>query len=80
MTKSKIDSSKVYQTKANTNKFQHKTVCNSRNLKSCLNKSSTTVIKFCTVIDLTDDLITKEYVTEVPTVIEIFDLTDRIIF
>ena len=51
-------------------------VCNSRTLKSCLNKSSTTVTKFCTVIDLTDDLITKEYVTEVSTVIEIFDLTD----
>ena len=76
MTKSKIDSSKVFLSKANTNKFQHKMVCNSRTLKSCLNKSSTTVIKFCTVIDLTDDLITKEYVTEVSTVIEIFDLTD----
>ena len=76
MTKSKIDSSKVYLSKANTNKFQHKTVCNSRTLKSCLNKSSTTVTKFCTAIDLTDDLITKEYVTEVSTVIEIFDLTD----
>ena len=67
MTKSKIDCSKVYLTKANTNKFQHKTVCNARTLKSCLNKSSTTVTKFCTVIDLTDDLITKEYFTDVST-------------
>jgi hypothetical protein len=31
---------------------------------------------YCTVVDLTDDLIIKEYVTEIFTVIEIIDLTD----
>ena len=76
MTKTKTDSIKVNMTKAKTNKFQHKTVCNAHTLKSCPNKSYTTITKYCTVIDLTDDLITKEYVTEVSTVIEIVDLTD----
>jgi ATP-dependent Clp protease adapter protein ClpS len=76
MTKTKTDSTKVNMTKAKTNKFQHKTVCNADTLKSCLNKTSAIVTKYYTVIDLTDDLNTKEYVTEVSTVIEIIDLTD----
>ena len=76
MTKTKTDKFKVNLTKVKTNKFQHKTVYNARTLKSCLNKSSATITKYSTVIDLTDDLITKEYVTEVSTVIEVIDLTD----
>ena len=76
MTKTKTYSTKVNMTKAKTNKFQYKTVCNADTLKSCLNKTSAIVTKYYTVIDLTDDLNTKEYVIEVSTVIEIIDLTD----
>jgi hypothetical protein len=50
----------------------HPTV-NSRVIESSIYNSRVIESKFCTVIDLTDDLITKEYVTEVSTVIEIFD-------
>jgi ATP-dependent Clp protease adapter protein ClpS len=63
-------------TKAKTNKFQLKTVSNADTLKSYLHKNSATVTKYFTVIDLTDDFNTKEYITEVTSVIEIIDLTD----
>jgi hypothetical protein len=76
MTKTKTDVIKFNITKAKTNKFQQQTVCNAHTLKPCLKNSSVIITKFCTFIDLTDDLLTKEYVTNVSTVIEIIDLTN----
>ena len=59
-------------------KIPHKKVSNVSNVvaRKSIPHDKTVITKYITVIDLTDDLVTTEYVTEVYSFIDIIDLTD----